>query len=238
MDESQRIKDVYERRKTEVNYELYSRFNSGCMYRWIKYECSMVSILKKHGLTNWSDLKALEVGCGIGKQLQYFVLLGAHPSNLHGIDIFQHSVDKGKALNPALNLTCSDATALQFPDRSFDVVYQHTMFTSILDPDMKKKIAAEMARVVKKDGWIIWYDFLMNNPSNRDVRGIGAKEIRELFPGFRQYFYRVSLAPPLARAVSPYSWFLCEMLERIPFLRSHYIVLMKPVEQASGPELQ
>ena len=41
---------------------------------------------------------------------------------------------------------------------------------------MKQKVAAEMLRVVKPQGLILWYDFRYNNPRNSNVRGIGAAE--------------------------------------------------------------
>jgi hypothetical protein len=49
---------------------------------------------------------------------------------------------------------------------------QFTVFTSILDKDMKRNIAAEMLRVLKPKGVIIWYDYFVNNPKNSDVRGV------------------------------------------------------------------
>ncbi len=48
---------------------------------------------------------------------------------------------------------------------------------------MKRKIASEMLRVLKEDGSIIWYDFFVRDPRNKDVSGIGKNEIRQLFPG-------------------------------------------------------
>jgi len=38
--------------------------------------------------------------------------------------------------------------------------------------NMKKKIAGEMLRVLKPSGFILWYDYHMNNPKNPDVRGL------------------------------------------------------------------
>ena len=35
-----------------------------------------------------------------------------------------------------------NAADLRFPNGSFDIVFQFTVFTSILDPDLKRKVAA------------------------------------------------------------------------------------------------
>jgi len=67
---------------------------------------------------------------------------------------------------------CGDASRLPFKDGSFDIVMQFTVFTSILDREVKKAVATEMLRVLKADGIILWYDYHMNNPKNPDVKGI------------------------------------------------------------------
>jgi len=72
---------------------------------------------------------------------------------------------------------------LIWEDASFDVVTQFTVFSSILDPDLKEQVAQEMIRVTKPGGYILWFDFFVNNPFNHDVRGIGKREIRGLVSG-------------------------------------------------------
>jgi hypothetical protein len=50
-----------------------------------------------------------------------------------------------------------------------------------------------------------------------------------LFRGFALDARRVTLIPPLARALAARSWMLCELLETIPLLRTHeLVVLVKP----------
>ena len=84
-----------------------------------------------------------------------------------------------------------------------------------------------MLRVLKPAGAIIWYDFRVDNPRNPNVRGIGAREIRSLFPGCAVRLSRVTLAPPIARAFVRLSWPLALMLESVPFLRTHYLALIR-----------
>ena len=43
----------------------------------------------------------------------------------------------------------------------------------------------------------MWYDFRFDNPQNRQVRGIGRRELRALFPQLRGRIRSVTLAPPL-----------------------------------------
>jgi ubiquinone/menaquinone biosynthesis C-methylase UbiE len=48
---------------------------------------------------------------------------------------------------------------------------------------MRKNIVREMLRVLKPKGFILWYDYHMDNPKNPDVRGVKKREIYELFSG-------------------------------------------------------
>jgi len=86
-----------------------------------------------------------------------------------------------------------------------------------------------MVRVTKPGGIILWYDLRFNNPWNPNVRGIEAAEIRSLFPGCNVRLERLTLAPPLARHIVPISYPIALMIEQLPFLRTHYLgVIRKP----------
>src|SRR5437660_723540 len=82
---------------------------------------------------------------------------------------------------PRAGFVVGTADRLPFPDRSFDVVAQLTMFTSILDRAVRRAAAAEMQRVLAPAGAILWYDFRYPSPFNRDVRPVRLREIRTLF---------------------------------------------------------
>jgi len=103
----------------------------------------------------------------------------------------------------------------------------------MLDHGMKQQIAAEMLRVVKREGLILWYDFHVNNPRNPDVLGVKKREIFRLFPGCQIQLRPITLPPPLVRLLAPYSWLACYVLARIPFLCTHYLgVIQKGVPLA------
>ena len=70
---------------------------------------------------------------------------------------------------------------------------------------------------------ILWYDYHMNNPNNPDVKGVKKKEIYELFPNCIIHLKRINLAPPIARAIAPYSLLLCYLLEKLKVFNTHYI---------------
>ena len=64
---------------------------------------------------------------------------------------------------------------------------------------------------------------LVMDPNNPDVRGVTRGEIVDLFPGFSIFLKRITLAPPLARAVGPISPVLYRLLSSCKPLRTHYL---------------
>jgi len=177
-----------------------------------------------------SFASVLEVGCGSGDVLRDFIKWGARPENIVGIELLPERLAEAVELCPkGINIHQGNAAEMPFPDKSFDVVLQSTVFTSVLDTSMKEALASEMCRVLKPDGLILWYDYHMNNPRNPDVKGVKRQEIHSLFPKCEILLQRITLAPPISRLLAPYSWLLCYLLSKLPWLCTHYIgVIRKP----------
>ena len=232
--EETRIQEAYARRRKG---DLYSRFNPAHLFIVQQREKGFLELLLRHGCAPLQTKKILEIGCGTGDNLRDFVKWGALPENVTGIDLLTDRIAEAVRLCPAkMRIQAGNAANLEFPNSHFDLAWQSTVFTSVLDPQIKRKIASELLRVVKPDGLIFWYDYHVNNPRNPDVRGVKRREIHDLFPGCDIRLRRTTLAPPLARLLAPYSWLLCYLLERIPLLCTHYIgvVRKKPLLKSAG----
>jgi len=126
-----------------------------------------------------------------------------------------------------VSLFCGSADALPYKDASFDIITQSTVFTSILNTGMKKDIASEMLRILKPGGLIIWHDFRYHNLFNKQTSGIGKKEIKSLFPNCNFEFKLINLNPFVGRPLIRISKKLCNILEKIPFFRSHWLAVIK-----------
>ncbi len=219
--EADRIRTVYAKRQDGVRY---SWFNPGHTYMMVQRERRVLDLLGRHGFAELDSKKILDVGCGIGQWILDFIKWGARPENITGTDLLADRIARAKHNCPAgATLLVANAARMTFPDESFDLVVQSTVFTSILDQAVRREVAAQMFRVLKPDGLILWYDYYLDNPRNPNVRAATRREIRRLFPSATIELHRVTLAPPLARFLAPYSWALCYLLEQLPLLRTHYL---------------
>jgi SAM-dependent methyltransferase len=226
--EEARIRAAYARRRGDD--VRYSWFSPGHLFMLQERERQILTLLRRHGFAALNAKRILEIGCGAGYWLREFIKWGARPENITGVDLLPGLVAEAQRLCPSdVQIRCDSAAKLAFPDATFDLVLQSTVFTSILDADVKQQIAAEMMRVVKKEGLILWYDYHVNNPWNPDVRGVRKREILRLFSGCRTTLHRTTLAPPLLRLVAPYSWLVSYILSRVPLLCTHYLGVIRKV---------
>ncbi|MFN8633653.1 MAG: class I SAM-dependent methyltransferase [Chloroflexota bacterium] len=225
-DERERIASYYQQREAAGFAARYSMFQRGNLFEKQHVEREMLAALARHGLTDLKEQRILDVGCGDGSFLRRLVSWGADPTDLAGVELQETRVAAAKRIEPCLDVRQADASALPFEDASFDLAFQLTVFSSILQPEMRQAVAREMARVLRPGGCVVSYDFRVAR-DRRNTRPIRVAELRSLFPGFTVDARRVTLVPPLARALAGRSWLLCELLELVPLLRTHELVLLR-----------
>jgi ubiquinone/menaquinone biosynthesis C-methylase UbiE len=227
--ETQRIDAIYARRGYDTDPN-YSDFNPVYLHRVHSMERAMLAALKSGGLhQHLGDLKVLDFGCGNGKWLGRWMAWGAVGANLAGVDLRSKCIELATTrLSPCCFKTMVDGS-IPFDDASFDVVAQNVVFSSILHNHLRHRAAAEMQRVLKPDGYILWCDFIFSNPSNANVRGVTKEDIRSLFPTLKEVMMRrVILAPPIARRLVPISRIAADLVEAcFPFLRTHVVALLQ-----------
>ena len=185
---------------------------------------ALVGLLRLAKLEPVARKRVLEIGCGSGSNLLELIALGFSPRNLIGNELLLDRVSMARERLPAaVELLSGDASRLDLAPSSFDIVYQSTVFTSLLDPEFQERLAARMWDWARPGGRVLWYDFTFDNPSNPDVRGVALPRIRELFPDGRIVARRVTLAPPINRRVSRIHPSLYTVFNLLPFLRTHLL---------------
>jgi SAM-dependent methyltransferase len=184
----------------------------------------MLQLLRQQGITNLAPLRLLEVGCGTGGNLLEFLRLGCAPQNLAGIELLPDRYAQARHVLPAaVHLQQGDALLADVLHASQDVVLVSTVFSSVLEQDFQQRLAAALWQWLRPGGAVLWYDFTYNNPRNPDVRGVPLRRVRELFPQARITTRRVTLAPPLARALVRVHPALYGLFNSMPWLRTHIL---------------
>lgn len=226
MESSQELDSIRERyaRRASIPPDRYSRFNADVLASVQERQRALVSLLSQKRIRSLDSMDILEVGCGCGGNLLELIQFGASPERLAGNDLLPERLSQARRMLPIdVRLMSGDASTLALDDESFDIVYQSTVFSSILDDDLQQRVATAMWRLLRPGGAVLWYDFTYNNPANCDVRGIPMSRIRELFPGGRITSRRITLAPPIARRVVRVHPILYSFFNLLPLLRTHLL---------------
>ncbi len=219
-DEIEEIKARYERRnKRGKNQILYPPFSPFQHFSRAEREYWFGNILLRRFM-NLENLTILEAGAGAGDNLYFLRRLGIATQNIFAADLLPERCELLKNILPENNIFCGDASVLHLPQ--VDVIFQSTMFSSILDQEFQNKLADKLWNLLKPRGVFIWYDFVVNNPLNPDVRGVPRRRIKELFAQASDFeFHATTLAPPLGRRVGRlYNWL------NFPFLRTHVVAAL------------
>jgi ubiquinone/menaquinone biosynthesis C-methylase UbiE len=178
------------------------------------------------------EAQLLDVGCASGYGLTPFLVAGFSSSQLHGIDLFEDRIKRGRSSYPGLQLNLGDATEMgMFPDCSFDVVMEQFCFCHVQNDDTVSKIAKQMLRVVKPGGFILIHDWVVGS-KKRAYNGISLSKIRRMFDvGDKTEIvarFPSKLFPPVGRLLSSYCPSLYPLVRSLlPFLTLSKFTVMR-----------
>lgn len=181
------VEDIYHKKykpqegPRNYGYVWNPRNRVSVCYRQVR-EVALIQALNECSI-HLDKTKILDVGCGDGNILRFFVSIGANPEDLYGIDLLEYRIEKAKRVNPKIHYAVADAEQLPFENESFDIITQFVTFSSMSTRQKQQQAANEMMRVLKKGGVMVWYDIQEKYPGvNPLPQGIGKKEVLELFP--------------------------------------------------------
>jgi ubiquinone/menaquinone biosynthesis C-methylase UbiE len=229
IEERERVLAEYSRREREVDANLYAPWAVAFEFMHDTAAHSAAQMLHRAGVFPGHQSQCMEIGFGYLGWLAHLIQWGVPEKHLHGIELNTQRADRAREILPLSDLRVGDAAKLPWEAGVFHLVVASTVLTSILSFETRRKVAAEISRVLAPGGALLWYDFAVNNPRNQHVRKVDRSELRQLFPDLRGEIRSITLAPPLARFLAPKSITLATLLEAIPWLRTHLIaVLVKP----------
>jgi len=222
--ESDKIRERYNRReglnnlKKSLNEILYI-YNLTC-----ERERCYTKLLYKHFDQDLSNISFLEVGAGFGNNLHFFLKSGLSPTQITANELIEKRLNVINQIFPNITIIPGNALEINSNIKKYDLILVSTVFTSILDDEYKKILAEKILSLLNEKGMIIFYDFIFNNPMNRDVKGIKIKEVKKLFnQAGKIKIKKVTIAPPVGRVLGRYYNIINSLC---PFLRSHIIAII------------
>lgn len=237
----EKLKNFYkENLSLETRWEdpayAYSLRNPIGLYIRQSIERELIGVFNRYGIY-LNNRKVLDIGCGSGYWLRFFAEIKGTAKDLVGIDLLAHRIAKAKEVNSGLDLKVASATNLPFPGNHFDFISQFDAFEHLLDNLSLKKAAEEVSRVLKKDGYFLWFELLpFENTASDLSRGYSFKEVQELFSKFEIIYFKYmfktfnifSKKIDTIYKLPKYSFALTDLTQKIPFGKhSNLLIIMR-----------
>lgn len=228
-----RVKAEYIRRASDPALGRYYGRVRRALARQHLYRRLLISnTLRRTGST--ARLRILDVGCGSGADLFDLAAKGFNPRNLFGIDILANDIVAAQVGLPLATFMVGNAAELPFPDKSFDAVLQTTVLSSIVDREVRSKVAFEMTRVVRPGGLLISADLRVVGHGNPNLVAIDERELRAMFSEVGDLtMIRYGLNLRIASSVS--TWVASWLSRYPPLLHFIFAVVSLDPESLGAP---
>lgn len=215
---SDQINTQYNKRSDKAHLYQSSAYTNAAQEEFKKVAKELLSSYFK----DLSKVTMLEIGAGNGTNAFMFEEIGLKIENIAFNDLIDERVKNIRANFPNNKLYPGDATTIEFKEK-YDIVFQSTVFTSVLKDEDRKRLADKMWSLLNPGGVILWYDFTYNNPKNPDVRKVTKSETLGLFnKSSHSAIKKITLAPPIGRKVGKFYH-----LFNVPFLRTHILAVFQ-----------
>ena len=223
----EKIRAAYERRRgTEFLYDPLLPANLRMNMERARVQATLLR--EWLGPNPLSEMNILEIGCGKGGNILNLIALGARPDRIVVNELLESHLDVARSCLPsAVRFHLGDGSRLPNSYGGFDLILQFLVFSSILDDSLLASLASRMWSSLKPRGMILSYDFVVDNPSNPDVRGIPIRKLKSLFPEGRFTVKQLTVAPPLARVINDK---LYPLFALVPFLKTHCLCAIRKAE--------
>lgn len=173
----------------------------------------------------------IDLGCGAGE----LAGVGAQLARRWiGVDLRADAVAAATAAYPEVEFIEASADAVPLESASADVVVARVLFSSLPSRQLERAVAAEIGRLLRPGGWVVWQDIRYSNPTNDAVHGLSEVAISGLFRGWERQLSTTGLLPPIARRLGPLTPVAYPLLAAIPPLRSHVVGRLSRPHDAAG----
>jgi len=140
------------------------------------------------------QLDVIDVGSGGGANLAWMIELGADPTRCTGIDLVEARVAAARARFAGVRWLSGDflSTDVGGP---FDVVLLLAVLTSVVNPEMKRRIVDKCFSLLRPGGILFFYDLMTRRESagTKDYKMLTYEEVEGYFGGRRARWFKRDL---------------------------------------------
>lgn len=242
--EISRIETAYRERDSRPTSYAYSWQNPAYQFYLQQLEWELLRMLRDCDV-DLPSARVLDLGCGSGYHTHRLVEFGA--KQVVGLDLMEHRIEQARRRYPTLDVRQGDATSLPFGDGEFDLVTQFTVLSSVLDPEVRRRIGSEVARVLAPGGIVVSFDM---RPAPAPIRAfaslarlrarrsgdpeagtpvepLSVAELSRIFATQPLRARPVVLHPDLVALTIRWP-LVTEALRRVPGVRSHLVAAFRP----------
>lgn len=122
-----------------------------------------------------SELKLLDLGCGSGGMIEYFISRGFEKKNIIGLDLSDIRIEKAKKSIPGITFLTGDLLTFELNNESFDLITSFDLFSHLSTHDQILTGLLKVKEHLKNDGIFLWYDIYSKDHfiSNQDADSWG-----------------------------------------------------------------
>ncbi len=223
--ERARIKSVYDDYSGDPEYS--SRWAGPAFDFMIERRWAHIRDALRRSGADLGSGRVLDIGAQRGDDCARLRQLGIDPGRIIALELLERYAREARRRHPWMMTVTGDALQLPFVSGSFSLVHQSTMLSSVLDPGRRRQVLREIDRILQPGGIFLSYDMRYRNPWNRQTRPLPASEIRRSLPGWKLTIASLTGLPPLLRLLAPVSLTACRIVEAMPWLRSHLLVMAR-----------
>jgi len=248
------VREVYQRRSSQD----YVNSTDGYYFREV-FRRDLFCLLQRRGLlTILRTGRVLDVGCGTAWPARVLLEFGMDPGRYCGVDFVDARLQTAHYLCSTMNFVNADGLTLPFPTASFDLVLTFQLFSSIHEPEARRRLGKELMRVLSTEGYLVYWDVIPGRPlfrwlrqradtlqkgTNVDdqpectswIRAISKSQVNEAFTGTGvvESWVTTALRRDVARRLLPVSFIACDLAQRLPILQSYALCLIRksPAQQ-------
>src|SRR5438445_11311860 len=206
--EHRRLREVYDSYRSHPRHRKMSEQGPALRFMIDRKWEAILRIMAARAIRP-DAVSVLALGAGGGEDCARFRDWGVSPSRIMAIDLLDDRARCARQTYGWMTSLVADAACLPFRSESFEIVYQSTMISSVLDAKIRGAIFPEVRRVMTPGGIFLSYDTRYPNPWNRHTRPLPAPELSRAFEGRFMETWRLTGLPPLLRLLAPWSLPLC-----------------------------